>query len=187
MVLTYSPKTGLGAPLPDFSLPGTDGQTYNSASFKNAKVLVIVFTCNHCPYAILAKPKLEYLYEQYKNKKVRFAAVNSNESENYPEDSFEKMKEDRYNFPFPYLHDESQAAAKSFGAVCTPDTFIYDQQRQLAYRGQLDDEKPGDQPQPTQDNENYVLDIKKAIDALLANQTPSADKKPSVGCSIKWK
>ena len=187
MVLTYSPKTGLGASLPNFSLTGTGGQTYTPDSFQNAEVLVIIFTCNHCPYAILAKPKLEYLYEQYKNKKVQFAAINSNESENYPEDSFEKMKKDQYNFTFPYLHDKTQAVAKSFGAVCTPDTFIYDQQRKLAYRGQFDDERPDDQPQLTKDNKNYVQDVKKALDSLLTNKKPSTDQKPSIGCSIKWK
>ena len=150
-------------------------------------MLVIVFTCNHCPYAILAKPKLEYLYEQYKNKGVQFVAINSNESENYPEDSFEKMKDAQYNLPFPYLHDESQETAKAFGAVCTPDIFVYDQEQKLAYRAQFDDERPDDQPQLAQDDKNYVQDIKKALDALLDNQKISTDQKPSVGCSIKWK
>jgi len=187
MVLTYSKQTKLGNSPPPFALPCTDGTTYPSDSFKDAKVIIVVFTCNHCPYAILAKPKLEYLYEQYKDRGVQFVAINSNESENYPEDSFEKMKGGQYNFPFPYLRDESQIVAKRYGAVCTPDIFIYDQEQKLAYRGQLDDERPDDQPQLTQDDKNYVQDIKKAIDALLDNKKPSTEQKPSVGCSIKWK
>jgi len=150
-------------------------------------VLVIIFTCNHCPYAILAKPKLEYLNELYQDKGVQFVAINSNESDNYPEDSFDKMKETQYNYPFPYLVDESQKIAKNFGAVCTPDTFIYNNQRQLVYRGQLDSERPDDGKNLAQSDPNYVIDIRIALDALIADQPPDKIQKPSAGCSIKWR
>lgn len=187
MVLTYSQKPEIGKSLPNFSLPATDGQTYSPGSFKDKKALVVVVTCNHCPYAKLTKPKLHYLYEQYKDKAVQFIAINPNESDNYPEDSFDKMKESHYDYPFPYLRDESQEVAKTFGAVCTPDILVYNSQQKLAYHGQLDNERPDDHPPLLPDDTKYTGDMKKALDTLVAGQQPDANQKPSIGCSIKWR
>jgi len=187
MVLTYSQKSEIGKSIPNFSLPATDGKIYSPGNFKDKKGLVIIFTCNHCPYAHLAKPKLHHLYQQYKNKDIQFVAINPNESENYPEDSFGKMKKKQYDYPFPYLRDESQKVAKAFGAVCTPDIFVYDSEQKLAYHGQLDDERPDDHPPLQPDDPNYTGDIKKALDTLVAGQQPDKNQKPAMGCSIKWR
>lgn len=187
MVLKYSQKPEIGKLIPNFSLPATDGQTYSPDNFKNKKALVIVFTCNHCPYAHLAKPKLHHLYQQYKDKDIQFIAINPNESENYPEDSFAKMKEEQYDYPFPYLWDESQEVAKAFGAVCTPDIFVYNSEQKLAYHGQLDDERLEDDSPLSQNNPNYTKALKAALDTLVAGQQPDESQKPAMGCSIKWR
>jgi len=187
MVLTYSQKFAMGKSMPNFSLPATNGQTYSPDNFKDKKAIVVVFTCNHCPYAKLTKPKLHNLDKLYKDKGVQFLAINSNESKNYPEDSFAKMKEEHYNYPFLYLRDESQEVAKAFGAVCTPDIFVYDHEQKLAYRGQLDDERPDDNLPLSQNEPGYAKDIKAALDKLVAGQPPDKNQKPSMGCSIKWK
>ncbi|MBU0613452.1 thioredoxin family protein [Patescibacteria group bacterium] len=195
MTLTHSKKNDLGLAIPDFSLPATDGNDYSISSFSDNKVLVIIFTCNHCPYAKFAKPKIVGLFEKTKSQDVQFIAINSNDADNYPEDSFENMKKDEYNYPFPYLHDVSQNIAKQFGAVCTPDIFVYDQERKLAYHGQLDDSRPGLGAvaintmfnKKINNSNSTAIDLENAIEALLADQVPEKNQKPSIGCSIKWK
>lgn len=186
MVLTESATTQLGTPLPTFSLPGTDGQTYTPDDFSASQIVVVIFTCNHCPYAKLAKPKLEWLAQQYQNDEVALVAINSNESENYPEDSFDYMHRPAFDYPFPYLRDESQVVATAFDAVCTPDVFVYTAERTLAYRGQIDDERPKDTPRLTPQDAEYARDLRRVIDALRTNTPIPDDIKPSVGCSIKW-
>lgn len=195
MTLTYSNKNDLGSAVPSFSLPATDGSNYSLESFDNYEVLVIIFTCNHCPYAKFAKPKLLGSYEKIKEQSVQFVAICSNDTENYPEDSFENMKKDEYNYPFPYLFDESQEVAKTFGAVCTPDIFVYNKERKLAYHGQLDDSRPslGTVAANTMfkkeinNSKARAKDLENAIRALLADRKPNENQKPSIGCSIKWR
>jgi peroxiredoxin len=180
MTLLETPKAEQGSPIPNFDLPGTDGKNYSPANLQGAPAMVVVFTCNHCPYAQGVKPQLHELYEAFKEKQVQFVAINSNDAENYPEDSFEKMIEEKYDYPFPYLRDESQDVARNFGAVCTPDIFVYDSEQKLAYRGRINDnwQKP---------DEVTSHDLQDAITALLNGTKPSAEQFPYMGCSIKWK
>lgn len=180
MVLAYSTRPELGKIVPDFALPGTDGKTYSSQNFLDKNILVIIFTCNHCPYAKAARPRLIDLYQQFGSKEVQFIAINCNDDQDYPEDSFEHMREKKYNYPFPYLRDDSQETAKNFGAVCTPNIFVYDQRRKLAYHGRIDD----NWREPKKATSH---DLKNALASLLKGEKPSKDQKPSMGCSIKWK
>ncbi|MFC1663363.1 thioredoxin family protein [Patescibacteria group bacterium] len=194
MSIKHSEKIELGSSMPPFSLPASDGNNYAGDDFSNKDILVITFTCNHCPYAQHAKPKLEEVYKKYKDQSVQFIAINPNDEQAYPEDSFAKMKTAEHNYPFPYLRDESQQVAKEFGAACTPDIYVYDKNRKLAYHGQLDDERPGlggvamnvvfhkKIGRPHQ----HGKDLIEAIDALLKNQPPKEQQKSSMGCSIKW-
>lgn len=195
MTLTHSNKNDLGSAIPDFSLLATDGKNYSLSNFTDYKVIVIIFTCNHCPYAKFAKPKILGLYEKIKGANVQFIAINSNDADNYPEDSYENMKQDNYNYPFPYLYDESQETAKVFGAVCTPDIFVYNSERKLSYHGQLDDSRPSMGAvaanvilkNDIKNSNTSAVDLESAINALLNNQLPQKNQKPSIGCSIKWK
>jgi peroxiredoxin len=180
MTLTYSTKPDIGKPAPDFALPGTDGKTYSLEQFAEAPVLVVVFTCNHCPYAQAARTRIIELSEEYRNQGVAFVAVNPNDQTAYPEDSMEHMREERFGYPFPYLRDAEQTTARAYGAVCTPDIFVYDASRALAYHGRLDDN--------WQEPENVTsTDLQDALDALLAGTLPRTEQKPSMGCSIKWR
>jgi peroxiredoxin len=167
-----------GAPAPDFSLPGTDGATHNLDSFAERKLLVISFTCNHCPYAKGVEDRFIRLARAYQPKGVAFVAISANDATNYPEDSFEKMKEKDY--PFPYLYDEPQTTAKAYGAVCTPHLFVFDQDRKLIYEGRIDDNWK---------DESAVTshDLKDALDAALAGQEIANPQTNPMGCSIKWK
>ncbi len=182
MALTTTPAGELGAPLPPFSLRGVDGKTYSDQSFKNAPALVIVFMCNHCPYVIAVQSRINALAKEYMDRGVALIGINSNDSVRYPDDDFEAMKKraEEQGYAFPYLWDESQKTAKDFGAVCTPDFFVYDSRQQLRYRGRLDD---------SWKDESLVKqrDLAQALDGLLAGRALSSDQKPSMGCSIKWK
>ncbi len=187
------PKTlSIGATAPDFSLPGVDGKTYTLASFKQANILVIIFTCNHCPTSQAYEERIIKLVDDYKNKGVSVVAISPNSDEGlslsemgYTDvgDSFEDMKyraKDK-NFNFPYLYDgDTQEASRLYGPVATPHVFIFDKQRKLRYQGRIDDvEDPKKTPN--------VHDTRNAIDALLANrEIPSATTKV-FGCSTKWK
>ncbi len=182
MALTYTPEAEIGSSCPQFSLLATDGHTYSLDSFSKAKGLLVMFICNHCPYVQAIEDRLIELARNYRAKGVAFVAICSNDAENYPEDSFESLtkrwREKEYGFP--YLYDESQSVAKSFGAVCTPDFFLYDGERKLAYRGRLDDSWK-DPSKVTQE------ELKMAMDSVLLGQEPSPHQNPSMGCSIKWK
>ncbi len=186
MVLINGPQQTyeLGADAIDFSLLGTDGKTYFLESFADKKVLVIVFTCNHCPYAQAYTPRLIQLQKDYANKGVQFVGINPNDAENYPDDSFENMKifAKDYGFNFPYLRDESQETAAAYKAVCTPDIFVFDSARKLRYRGKVDDSSPYDQPETAK---NFWL--REAIDLALQQKSPTTAFRPVMGCSIKWK
>jgi peroxiredoxin len=174
----------LGDAAPDFELQGTDEGTYTLDDFAGHEALLVVFTCNHCPYA---KAKFDLLNE-YADRydEVAVVGINPNDAEEYPDDSFERMQElveDGTIGYDAYLYDESQAIAAAYGAVCTPDPFLFrreDGEFQLAYHGRLDDAlNPDDEP--TQ------FDVEEAIEAVLAGESVADEFKPSRGCTIKWK
>ena len=178
LIETSSP---LGMRAPDFDLLATDGGRYARDDFEESKVLVVMFICNHCPYVKAVNQRLIDLADSY-DTEVAFVAICSNDAERYPDDGFDRMKEvaEQLGFPFPYLWDETQRIAEDYGAVCTPDFFVFDDDRELAYRGRLDD---------SWKDANAVTqqDLRLAIDALLRGERPSDQQHASMGCSIKWK
>jgi len=180
MALTESTMVKLGSEAPYFNLPNTDGENISIEHFK-AEVLVVIFTCNHCPYAKAVEDRLIELGNNYR-KTVDFVLISSNDAENYPADSPEKMAEQARNkgYPFPYLFDETQEIAKAYSAVCTPDIFLYNNERKLEYRGRLDD---------NWQNPNQVEreELKMAIEAILNGKEIDFEQIPSMGCNIKWK
>jgi peroxiredoxin len=182
MALTHTPDAAIGAPCPELGLLGVDDRVYKLADFAGARALVVMFICNHCPYVIAVEDRLVALAREFEGRPVRFVAICSNDGERYPADSFENMKKRsrEKNFPFPYLHDGSQKAALEFGAVCTPDFFLYDAALTLAYRGRLDDSWKD--PNAVRSEE-----LKDALVSLLQGSRPAVVQKSSMGCSIKWK
>ncbi|MFW5948700.1 MAG: thioredoxin family protein [Halolamina sp.] len=173
-----------GEEAPEFSLQGTDGETYSLETFADSDALLIVFTCNHCPYAQAKFDLLNDLAAEYDDAVV--VGINPNDDEEYPEDSFEKMREyvESGDIDFDaYLRDESQEVARAYGAVCTPDPFLFRRVGDswtLAYHGRLDDA-------PNPDDEPSAFYIRDAIDAVLAGEDVEIEEVPSRGCSIKWK
>ena len=182
MPLMHSNGMPLGTPAPAFSLPGVDGETHSLDSFAGAELLVVVFTCNHCPYAIACEDRLIAIQRDYRDKGVQLVAINPNDAVNYPDDSFEKMKERAADkdFPFPYLHDETQEVARAYDAACTPDVFVFDRERKLLYNGRIDDNWQA--PDKVSRRE-----LRELLDAALQGQTVDFKHTPSMGCSIKWK
>ena len=184
MALTHTPPGELGSLCPDFDLPSTQGprvrrdELRRAANGQPTRAMLVMFICNHCPYVKAIETRLMELGEEFAQKDVRIVAISSNDASRYPDDGFEKMREK--NYPFPYLYDESQSVAKAFGAVCTPDFFLYDADFKLAYRGRLDDSWK----EPAQVTSR---DLAGAITALLQGMRPPRDQKSSMGCSIKWK
>ena len=166
----------------DFSLKGTDGNTYSLASFKDAKALVIFFTCNHCPYAKAYEDRLIAIQKEYAAKGVRLVAINANDDVGYPEDSFENMvKRDKdKNFNFPYLHDDTQQVAKTYGATSTPQLFVFGADRHLAYTGKIDDNWQN----PSEVKQHY---LRETLDAIIADKAPPQAETFAIGCSIKWR
>ena len=184
MVLTPSTMLALGTPAPEFSLPdAVSGKTITLGSFADRKALLVMFICRHCPYVQHVKEELARLGRDYLPKGMGIVAISSNDAANYPDDSPAKLKElaREMGFNFPFCHDESQEAAKEYSAACTPDFFVFDAKRRLAYRGQMDDSRPGNGKPVT------AKDLRAALDAVLAGKPSAADQKPSIGCNIKWK
>lgn len=183
MAQTPSTMLDLGTPAPNFHLPDIDGKDVARDDFKNAKALLIMFVCNHCPYVKHIQLGLVQLAKDYQSKGVAIVAISSNDAEKYTDDTFAKMKDEaRQNgYTFSYLYDETQAVAKAYRAACTPDFFLFDKNFKLAYRGQFDNARPKNAEPVT------GKDMRAALDALLAGRAPSADQAPSVGCNIKWK
>ncbi len=182
MVLTFSSYKVLqkNSSAPDFTLPGADGKNYSLEDLKGKKGLLIIFMCNHCPYV---QPKMKYFSELRKNyPELQIVGISANDVEQYPEDSFEKMKEysQKYDFGFPYLFDESQETAKNYGAVCTPDPFLFNENLELVYHGRFDDS-----PQGSHEEAN-TSEMEDAIKQLLAGEEITVETKPSQGCNIKW-
>ena len=184
MALTPSSMVSLGTPAPNFSLPDTiSGETVSFSDLKGQKGTLVMFICNHCPFVKHIHPELVRLGKDYQNSEVSIIAISSNDVENYPEDSPEKMKQlaSKLGFSFPYLYDQDQKAARAYEAECTPDFFLFDADNKLVYRGQLDDSRP----------ENGIAlsgkDLRAAIDAVITGSEVPQDQRPSVGCNIKWK
>lgn len=182
MTLLNSEKKQLGAPAADFSLKGVDGKTYSLTSFTDKKILVIMFICNHCPYVQAIEDRIIKLERDYASKSVQLVGICANDPTDYPDDSPENLKRrwQQKDYRFPYLVDESQDVARSFGAVCTPEIYVLDSGRKLAYHGQLDN----NWKEPSGVTRH---DLREAIDKLLAGQSPSPNQTPSMGCSIKWR
>lgn len=184
MALTPSTMLPLGTPAPDFNLPNVDGRTVASDDLRGAPALLVAFICNHCPYVKHIADVFAALGREYEEKGVAVVAINSNNPGTHPADSPEKMKEEasRRGYTFPYLFDETQEVAKAFRAACTPEFYVFNENRHLVYRGQMDDSRPGNDVSVT------GVDLRAALDAVLAGELPSPDnQKPSVGCNIKWK
>src|SRR3989344_5804204 len=175
MSLTESQKAKIGSSAPDFNLPATDGQNWTLDSFKETRVLVIIFTCNHCPYAKAAWPLLVKLAQEFKEKGVAFIGINPNDEIQYPEDSFEVMKQriQDWQINFPYLRDETQEVARAYGAVCTPDVFVFNQDRKLYYHGRINDN--WQEPQKVTKEE-----LRETLESLLADNHPPTDQHPSM-------
>ncbi len=184
MAAVPSKMIPLGTRAPDFSLPDTiSGKTLSLSELKSQKATVIMFICNHCPYVQHVNHELVRLANDYIPKGVAFIAISSNDAAQYPDDAPDKMKEvaQQLGYSFPYLYDESQEVARAYDAACTPDIYIFDKNLKLAYRGQLDDSRPGNGVPVT------GKDVRAALDNLLLGKPVSADQKPSIGCNIKWK
>jgi len=175
--------TLLGTSAPEFRLPATDGKTYALEDVAGPRGTVIVFMCNHCPYVKAVVDRLVHEARALMAEGIGFAAICSNDAESYPEDSFDNMRRfaKAHDFPFAYLHDESQAIARSYGAVCTPDFFGYDAERKLKYRGRLDEGRTSPPPKGAR------RDLVEAMRAIAKTGKGPSTQTPSVGCSIKWK
>ena len=182
MALLHSTKIPLGTLAHDFELPGVDGKTYTLSSFANQKILVLIFMCNHCPYVKAVLQRLIDLQNTFSGRGVQFIGVNSNDAIRYPDDSFDNMKAvaQERGVSFPYLFDETQETAKVYGAVCTPDLYVYGEERKLLYRGRIDDNWEHPELVTRQD-------LKSALEDILAGRPVPNEQIPSMGCSIKWK
>lgn len=183
MAETPSTMLPLGTVAPDFQLLDPEARQYSPADFKDAQALVVVFMCNHCPFVKHIQQPLTDLAKEYQQKGAAFVAINSNDVQNYPDDSPARMAEDakKFGYPFPYLFDEDQSVAKAYRAACTPDFYVFDKERKLVYRGQFDDSRPGNDAPVT------GKDLRAALDAVLAGKPVDSDQRPSIGCNIKWK
>ena len=177
-----TPPPELGAPCPSFQLPAVDGKTYGRDDFAASPVLCVMFICNHCPYVKAVEDRIIRLARAFEGRGVQMVAICSNDAESYPDDAFDKLR-DRWRdkgYGFPYLYDQAQDVARAFAAVCTPDIFVYDRARKLAYRGRIDD---------SWKDESKVIrqELAEALEALVSGRASSAQQRPSMGCSIKWR
>lgn len=184
MSKTPSTMLALGTLAPDFSLPDvTSNKTISLSDFQDQKALLVMFICYHCPYVQHIKGELTKIGKDYVDKSLAIVAISANDIATHPDDAPDRLKamaqEEGFNFAFAY--DETQAVAKAYKAACTPDFFLFDHERKLVYRGQLDDSRPG----------NYLpvtgKDLRQALDALLTDKPINPIQKPSLGCNIKWK
>ncbi len=187
MALTYTPTGELGSLMPAFNLKTVDGQTWSSTSIRGAKAKVVVFMCNHCPYVKAIEDRLIQLAKDLAKDNVPFVGICSNDPDEYAEDHPKQLlaRWREKNFGFTYLVDDGQAVARSFGAVCTPDFFVYDDQERLVYRGRLDDSWR-DEKKVTR------RELKAAVSRILSEPRTTEkmiviEQTPSMGCSIKWK
>ncbi len=184
MVLTPSTMLALGTRAPDFSLPDViTGKKISLVTYEGEKALLVMFICRHCPYVVHVKNELARLGHDYKDKGLGIVAISSNDVAKYPGDAPSKLKEmaEELGFNFPFCYDESQEIAKAYSAACTPDFFLFDHNRKLIYRGQLDDSRPGNGKPVT------GKALRDAIDAVLEDRPGPKTQRPSMGCNIKWK
>ncbi|KPK50151.1 MAG: alkyl hydroperoxide reductase [Thiotrichales bacterium SG8_50] len=183
MSLTPSTMLALGTPAPDFSLVNIDGKTVSLSDFSDSKALLVVFMCNHCPYVKHIADALSAFADEYREQGLAVVGISSNDADNYPDDGPEKMAEEarRRGYRFPYLYDQTQEIAKLYQAACTPDFFLFDEDRRLAYRGQFDSSRPKN------DEPVNGADMRAAVEAVLGGQSPTANQIASIGCNIKWK
>ena len=184
MAVTPSTMLPLGTVAPDFTLPDTVSEsTLSLSTIKPSSATLIMFICNHCPYVKHVNSELVRLANDYQSKGVSFIAISSNDVINYPQDGPDKMKETalELGYTFPYLYDESQQVARDYQAACTPDFYLFGPDMKLAYRGQLDGSRPGNELQVT------GKDLRQALDSLIAGKDIPSAQIPSVGCNIKWK
>ncbi|EIC21413.1 thioredoxin family protein [Thiorhodovibrio frisius] len=183
MVSLETPVCEFGLPAPDFSLPGVDGKTWTRDDCKGPKGLLVMFICNHCPYVQAVRERIVRDARELAELGVNCVAIMSNDPTDYPEDSFENMKQvaEQFQFPFPYLLDETQQVAKTFGAICTPDFFGYNGQLELQYRGRLDESRKEAAP------EGVRRDLFEGMKQVAETGKGPEKQIPSVGCSIKWR
>jgi peroxiredoxin len=175
-------KLKIGDKAPEFSLPGVGGKTYSLNDFRGKKALAIVFMCNHCPYVQGSIERIKTIQSDFGIKGLQIVGINANDEVNYPDDSFEKMKEifQEKKFNFIYLRDKDQKAAKDYDAQCTPECYVFDGERKLQYHGRIDDS-------PKDESKAGIADFRSAIDAVIHNQKVPIPLTPAIGCSIKWK
>jgi peroxiredoxin len=184
MVATASTMMlALGTKAPDFSLPDTNGKIVSLSDFKGKPALLVIFMCNHCPFVKHVQKVLTKLAAEYQAKGVAVVGISSNDIIDYPDDSPKMMATEAKTagYTFPYLYDQTQKAAKAYGAACTPDFFLFDSNQKLVYRGQMDDSRPGNNIPVT------GIDLRNALDAVLEGKPAPKIQKPSMGCNIKWK
>jgi len=175
-------KLQIGQKGSDFHLPNVDGKEYSLAQFADKPVLVVVFTCNHCPYAQAYEDRLIAIQTDYAGRGVQLVAINANDAAGYPEDGFDNMvkRAAKKKFNFPYLRDETQRIARSYGAEYTPEAFVLNAERQLCYVGRIDDN--WQHPEKVRSR-----DLRRALDAVLAGQPVENPVTHAIGCTIKWK
>jgi peroxiredoxin len=180
---TTAPATVLGMPAPDFTLPSIDGATVSLDDFAASRALLVLFICNHCPFVRHVEHELGAIARDYLDRGLGTVAISSNDVVSHPDDDVINMRAQasRAGFGFPYLYDESQDVARAYGAACTPDAFLFDADRKLAYRGELDGSRPSNGQPVT------GAAIRSAIDKVLAGLSVPLPHKPSIGCSIKWR
>ena len=191
MPAIQSEATTLGVTAPAFELPisnpwiddeGIESDHRALSDYVDRLAVVVIFMCNHCPYVVHVQPELIRLATDYADRGVQVVGINSNDPVRYPTDSFERMADDarRLGYPFPYLFDATQDVARAYGAVCTPDCFVFDDRRRLVYRGRLDGTRPGGAP-------SDGAEIRAALDAMLEGREVPVEQHPSIGCGIKWR
>ena len=183
MALTPSTMLALGTAAPAFELPDADGKFVSLADCRDAPALLVAFLCNHCPYVQHIRSGFANFATEYQARGLAIVAINANDADSHPEDSPAEMAKEvhRFGYTFPYLYDASQKVAKAYRAACTPDFLLFDRARKLVYRGHFDASRPNSKIPVT------GADLRAAADAVLAGAAVSADQKPSIGCSIKWK
>ena len=182
MALLESQTIAAGSACPDFDLPAVEGGRFRRDDFQDKKVLVVMFICRHCPYVIAVEDRIVALRRQFEESGVQFLGICSNDANDYPDDAPDQLaaRAREKDYGFPYLVDESQEVARRFDAVCTPDIYVYDEQRRLAYHGRIDD---------SWKDEDLVTqrELEAALQSLIEGRKPLPEQHPSMGCSIKWK
>ena len=172
----------LGSEAPDFVLPDPSGRLWSLADFAEAELLIVVFSCNHCPYVIGSEDRMNALYADYAGRGVAMIAINANETENHPADAVEFMAERiaEKRFQFPYVRDETQDAARAYGALRTPHFYVFDRRRRLRYTGRMDDN-------PRQAGRQSTHELRDALEDLLAGREVAVPLTNPIGCNVKWK